>query len=347
MRLSAFLLILFCAATSGTGCAVSGGETDSDPVVAKQWPPAPLPARIRYLRSISTPADANIRRGFFSRTWRFIRGSQPEGIAQPLGVHVDSDGRIYIADTLQLKVHVFDQEESRYHAFPQRPVEGLQSLVGVAATKDGRVYVSDSKASVVHVFDDFGRRYAGVAGVPGLSRPTDLALRGGGSELLIVDTVNAEIVGLDTSDLSIRWRVGHDGAGHDAFHFPTSVAVSADGSIYVCDSLNFRIQMLGPELDFRGAFGQAGDMPGYFSRPKGIAVDSDENIYVVDALFDNIQIFDSDGQLLLILGNSGQGPGEFWLPSDIFIDASDRVYVSDAYNSRIQVFQYVSEVELP
>jgi len=299
------------------------------------------------LHSISRPADADIQRGIFGRTWRFIKGVQPEEIAQPHGVHVDSDGRIYVVDSLQKKVHVFDQERSRYHAFPRQPVEGLQSVVGVVASSSGRVYVSDSTAGLIHVFDDFGRQYAGVARVPDLSRPTDLALRHEDDELLIVDTVNAQIVGLDTRDLSVLWRIGHDGVDQDAFHFPTSIAVSGDGSVFVCDSLNFRVQMLSPDLDFRGAFGQAGDKPGFFSRPKGIAVDSDDNIYVVDALFDNVQVFNADGQLLLTFGNSGQRPGEFWLPGDIYIDALDRVYVSDAYNSRIQVFQYISEDELP
>lgn len=347
MRILTSMLSLYVVAIFGTGCAVSGGGIDGDRGVDAQWPPAPQQARIRYLYSISTPADANIRPGFLRKTWRFIKGSQPERIAQPLGVHVDSDGRIYVVDALQKKVHVFNQKDSRYHAFPQEPVEGLQSLVGVVASGNGRVYVSDSTAGLIHIFDDFGRKYAGVAGISELARPTDLALRNGDSELLIVDTIKAQIIGLDTRDLSIRWRAGHDGTGHDAFHFPTSIAVSGDGSVLVCDSLNFRVQLLSPELEFQGAFGRVGDSPGYFSRPKGIAVDSDDNIYVVDALFDNIQIFNSDGELLLNFGNSGQGPGEFWLPGDIYIDATDRIYVSDAYNSRIQIFQYIGENERP
>jgi DNA-binding beta-propeller fold protein YncE len=250
-----------------------------------------------------------------------------------------------VADAGQKKVHVFDRRNSRYYSFPRQPIEGLQSLVGVVASNDGRVYVSDSTTKLIHIFDDFGRVYSGSADISGLGRPTDLALRGGDKELIIVDTVNGEIVGLDTQDLSILWRVGRDGSTHDAFHFPTSVAVSENGSVYVSDSLNFRIQMLDPNLNFLGAFGQAGDSPGYFSRPKGVAVDSDGNIYVVDALFDNVQIFNTDGELLLNFGDSGQGPGEFWLPSDIYIDEFDRIYISDSHNSRVQIFQYIGEDE--
>lgn len=344
MRLSVATVILCTIAIIGAGCA-AGVETVTATDPAVQWPPAPQKARIQYLQSISTPADANVRRGFVSSAWRFFKGSQAERITQPLGIHVDSSGRLYVADAGQKKVHVFDRRNSRYYSFPQKPVEGLQSLVGVVASNDGRVYVSDSTTKLIHIFEDFGRVYSGSADIGGLGRPTDLALRGGDKELLIVDTVNGEIVGLDTQDLSILWRVGRDGSTQDAFHFPISVAVSGNGSIYVSDSLNFRIQMLDPNLGFLGAFGQVGDSPGYFSRPKGVAVDSDGNIYVVDALFDNVQIFNTDGELLLNFGDSGQGPGEFWLPSDIYIDELDRIYVSDSHNSRVQVFQYIGEDE--
>ena len=43
-----------------------------------QWPPAPQTARISYLYSVTTPADAKIRGGWLSKTWDLIKGKEPD-----------------------------------------------------------------------------------------------------------------------------------------------------------------------------------------------------------------------------------------------------------------------------
>ena len=175
-----------------------------------------------------------------------------------------------------------------------------------------------------------------------LSRPTGLALRADSNELLVVDTLASEIVVFDIGNFNVTRRAGRNGQERDALHYPTNIALSPDGDLYITDALNFRIQILSADLGFEDQFGEAGDGPGFFSRPKGVAVDSDHNIYVVDALFDNVQVFNRNGELLMAFGTSGHAAGEFWLPNDIFIDSNDQIYVSDSYNSRVQVFQYHS-----
>ncbi|MFQ5548700.1 MAG: 6-bladed beta-propeller [Woeseia sp.] len=326
------------------GCASNtGGDTESQHRVLPQWPPAPQAARISYLYSVTTPADAKIGRGWFGKAWSFIKGEEPDRISRPQGIHVDPGGRLYVCDTQLGIIHLFDTSGSRYASFPEKPVEGFEYPVGIAADGKGRVYVSDSSANLVHVFDSFGKKYLRSIGKGELKRPTGLALRREPEELLVVDTLASEIVVFDTQNLEITSRVGYDGDQPDALHYPTNIVLAPDGGAYVTDSLNFRIQILNPDLDFVDFFGEAGDGPGTFSRPKGVALDSDQNIYVVDALFDNVQIFNRTGDLLLAFGTSGHAAGEFWLPNDIFIDGDDRIYVSDSYNSRIQIFQYRRE----
>lgn len=322
------------------GCAASISVDDQAQQPAPQWPPTPEKARITYLYSVTTPADAQIRRGFFGRAWRFIKGAKTEGIARPQAIHVDSDGRLYVVDTFQERIHVFDSEGSEYFWFPEEPTVDFQFPVGIAADGNGRVYVSDASSGLIHVFDSYGKNYLTAIGKDQLSRPTGLAIRSDSNDLLVVDTLASSIVVFDTQDFSEKSRAGHHRQAKDALHYPTNIALAPDGSAYVTDSLNFRIQILNADLDFQGQFGDAGDGPGFFSRPKGVAVDSDGNVYVVDALFDNIQIFNRSGDLLMAFGTSGQSPGQFWLPNDIFIDSDDVVYVSDSYNSRIQVFKY-------
>jgi DNA-binding beta-propeller fold protein YncE len=328
------------------GCASNtGGDDGRYDGGSPTWPPPPQAPRISYLYSITTPADAKIRRSWFGKTWRFIKGAEPEILSRPQAIYVDPAGRLYVVDTRQAKVHVFDNDSSRYFSFPDEPMADFEGPVGIAADGHGRVYVSDSSTNLVHVFNSFGKKYLTSIGKGELKRPTGLAVRPQSNELLVVDTLASSIIVFDSKRLDVKGRVGRDGDQWDALHYPTYIALAPGGDAYVTDSLNFRIQILSRDLGFLEHFGEAGDAPGFFSRPKGIAIDSDENIYVVDALLDNVQIFNRNGELLLVVGDSGQAAGEFWLPHDIFIDGKDRIYVSDSYNSRVQVFQYHSQAE--
>jgi DNA-binding beta-propeller fold protein YncE len=162
------LMLVACASNIGDDARQENG-------VSPQWPPAPQAARISYLYSVTTPADAKIGRGWFSKAWRLIKGTEPEKISRPQGIHVDSSGRLYVVDTRQEKVHVFDPGGSRYSSFPDEPLADFEYPVGITANGNGRVYVSDSSTKVVHVFDSFGKKYLTSIGKGQLMRPTGLA----------------------------------------------------------------------------------------------------------------------------------------------------------------------------
>lgn len=325
------------------GCFDPGPANVPAPQLDLVWPQPPLTPRIRFVQTISGPEDIGARSGFFRKLWEFVKGAPQRRLSSPYGIHKDSAGRLYVVDTFHKAVRVFDPTNGDHYWFPDKAVEGFESPIGVVAADDGRIYVSDSQAKVVHVFGDNGKRYLQAIGGGVLERPTGLALDPATGDLLVVDTLAGQIVVFDTEDLRSKAFIGRKGDERRTFNFPTNITVAKDGTVYVTDSMNFRIQALGPDFAFRRSFGAPGDAPGFFSRPKGVATDSEGHVYVVDALFDNVQIFDSEGRLLLAFGSSGSAPGEFWLPNEIFIDAEDRIYVSDAYNQRIQVFQYLKE----
>ncbi|MFQ6006631.1 MAG: hypothetical protein ACE5OQ_14145, partial [Woeseia sp.] len=160
------------------GCASkTGGDTERQDRVLPQWPPAPQAARISYVYSVSTPADAQISRGWFGKAWSLIKGEEPDRVSRPQGIHVDPGGRLYVCDTDLARVHLFDSSGSRYASFPEKPIEEFEYPVGITADGNGRVYVSDSSANLVHVFDSFGKKYVRAIGRGELQRPTGLALR--------------------------------------------------------------------------------------------------------------------------------------------------------------------------
>ncbi len=304
------------------------------------WPKPPEIPRIRFVNSISKPEDLDIREKQSIKFLRFLKGKIKRSMVNPYGLAGDSDGRLFVVDNFNKYVHVFDEKNGDYYVFPQEETS-LASPIGIATDKKGAIYVSDSKNSVVKVFENYGKKYIRDIGKDFLERPTGIAVNEKSGELLVVDTINSEIIRYDLESYKFKGKIGRMGSEPGIFHYPTNIFVSREGLIFVSDSLNFRIQIFTPDGKFLNAFGKPGDGPGYFARPRGVAVDSDGNIYVVDALFDNVQVFNKNGELLMDFGGPGHGYGEFWLPSGIFIDSSDRIYVSDSYNQRVQVFQYM------
>ena len=309
------------------------------------WPKPPVQPRIRFVNSVNKAADLNIQNKKFSKFLRFLKGEKEKFIVHPYGLATDSEGRLYIVDTFNRHVHVFDTQRNDYYIFPEKD-ESLISPIDIAVDQKGYVYVTDSKDGVVKIFKDQGRKYVQTIGAGLFERPTGIAVNIKTGELLVVDTKHSQIMRFDIESYQYKGDIGGSGNIQGNFHNPTNIFVSEKGTIYVSDALNFRIQIFTPEGEFIRAFGKAGDGPGYLARPRGVAIDSEGNIYVVDALFDNVQIFNSSGQLLMAFGSPGNEYGEFWLPSGIYIDSNDRIYVSDSYNNRVQIFQYIKTADL-
>jgi len=155
--------------------------------------------------------------------------------------------------------------------------------------------------------------------------------------------------------LSANQILGGPGQEPGTFNKPRGVAAAADGSLYVADSGNHRIQHLaadGSVLQVWGQFGDAsqGQAPGgVFSEPWGVAVGPDGSVYVADTWNHRIQKFTAEGQFVMMWGHFGQGetPDAFYGPRSIAVDSLGRLFVADTGNSRVVVFdsegKYISQ----
>lgn len=148
-------------------------------------------------------------------------------------------------------------------------------------------------------------------------------------------------------------------------NFPRNMAVAADGTVYVADSGNHRIQVFAADGSFLRQWGSScelyteslpgcvdpdGDGPlqvgdGQMREPWGIALGPDGRVYVADTWNHRVQVFDSQGNFLAKWGTfattdgeAAGSPGGFWGPRAVAIDAAGNVYVTDTGNKRIQVF---------
>ncbi|MFC4601865.1 S-layer homology domain-containing protein [Cohnella hongkongensis] len=124
------------------------------------------------------------------------------------------------------------------------------------------------------------------------------------------------------------------------FLFPEDVAVDSDGSVYVADSGNNRIQKFDPSGNhvLTLGTGAVGVNVGEFDKPTGIAVDADKNMYVVDQNNHRVQKFDANGANPVVWGSQGSNPNQLQFPSQLYVvdgGAHEGLYITDS-NGRVQ-----------
>jgi predicted membrane-bound mannosyltransferase len=147
-------------------------------------------------------------------------------------------------------------------------------------------------------------------------------------------------------DLQASLVVGQEGVAPGEFFRPRDIALAPDGTVYVVDTANHRIQHLSPEGDILDVWGTYANRleeqapGGTFNEPWGIDVAPDGTVYVADTWNHRVQWFTPDGEFLGMFGQEGYGDvaTSFWGPRDVAVDDEDRVYVSDTGNKLIKVF---------
>jgi len=87
------------------------------------------------------------------------RGSQPGAFNYPTNVFVDRRGRLYVTDTLNFRLQIFDENGEILGVFgTQGDVPGtLNRPKGVGVDSEGHVYIADTSFNNVQVFDEAGR----------------------------------------------------------------------------------------------------------------------------------------------------------------------------------------------
>jgi predicted membrane-bound mannosyltransferase/DNA-binding beta-propeller fold protein YncE len=133
---------------------------------------------------------------------------------------------------------------------------------------------------------------------------------------------------------------GVSAAPSGAFNEPWDLAIGPDGSVYVADTWNHRIQKFSPQGEFITTWGfgisQTGDPFGFYG-PRGIAVNDEGQVFVTDTGNKRVVVFDSDGGYITQIGSGGFAPGEFDEPVGITVDEAGQIFIADTWNQRVQI----------
>jgi len=129
------------------------------------------------------------------------------------------------------------------------------------------------------------------------------------------------------------------------FNAPKNLALAPDGSLYVLDTNNHRVEKFDAARNFVKAWGGQGNAPGQFNEPWGIAVAPDGAVYVADTWNHRIEKFDKDGNFINawgVFGDVGEAYDsnllQLYGPRAIAIGKDGNLWVSDTGNERIIQF---------
>ncbi len=260
----------------------------------------------------------------------------------PVGVAVGFDGSLYALDSNNNRILKQDSSgiDSHWGSYCSTDSNGdgiadqpcwaqFSGPMGIAVGPDGAVYVADTNNNRIQKFDSNGN---------------------------FISTWGSYCY-TDSNGDGIP-----DQQCNGQFAYPNGIAVAPDGSVYVTDSNNNRIQKFDSNGNFIAKWGgycytdsnwdgipdQLCD--GQFNWPAAIAVAPDGAVYVVDNGNSRIEKFDGNGNFVSKWGSycstdtnwdglpDQDCNGQFYYPYSITTDADGFVYVADSGNQRIQKF---------
>lgn len=320
-----------------------------------EWPAPPDPARFIYETRLRSEQD--IREETEDGKMRKLltgKGQVSDNrVYRKPSALAARNGRIYIADPPTQSIMVFDAARTKLFRMGVREPNNIVRPVSLAIDGKNNVYVLDGKLRKVMVYDSLGLFLFSVGDPATLVQPAGVAVSSDGKKIFVVDRGSVEhddhkVIAYSPEGTEL-FRIGPRGYGPGQLNIPLAASVSPDGTLFVLDSGNFRIQAFDLDGKFRHSFGSVGNSIGQFSRARSIATDSENRVYVSDASFNNVQIFTPTGELLMWIGSSGMqdAPGQFGLIAGIAVDETGRLYVADHYHLKVEVYRPAHVKENP
>lgn len=333
-----------------TGCAPGGQVSDRTAITAESrlvYPAPPDDPRFAYERTIRGSADV-VPEPEESALKRALTGGAltSEVMGKPYAI-ATYRGKIFVSDSADHAVKVFDVPQGKYYKVGDKEGEGLIAKpLGLDIDDAGNLYVADATAKTILVYDKDSKYLRKIAGPKYFDRLSSVTVDPSGERIYVVDIggVTSEkhhVRVFDARNGAHLFDIGKRGSGPGEFNLPRDVAIGKNGQLYVVDGGNFRVQVFDRQGKYLQSFGTVGKQLGNFARPKEVATDREGNVYVADAAFGNFQIFNPEGELLMFIGDRSEGdaPGKYMLPSGITVDEDGRIYFVDQWFRKIDVFR--------
>jgi uncharacterized protein (TIGR03437 family) len=316
-------------------------------------------------------------------------GGAPTSAAlfQPFGVAVDSSGNVYVSEYGDSRIRKITTGTSAKistiagngnYGFAGDGSAATSAQLnyprGLCVDSSGNIYIADwgnnrirkivSGGNISTVAGSGLLSYSGDGGAAAtaqLNVPGSVAVDAVGN-VYIADTANNVVRQVTKGVISAFAGTGTAGFAGDGgaankaqLNAPQGVAVDAAGNVYIADSGNYRVRVVGANGNIStfagsGTPGSGGDggaaTAATFYLPSAVATDKSGNVYIADYQVSVVRKVASNGIITTVAGNGGTGySGDGGLataaqlngPSAIALDPAGNLYIAQLADSRVRV----------
>ena len=289
----------------------------------------------------------------------------PGQLNHPRGMAVGPDGSLYVIDSQNARVSIFDPQGKFVTTFgtPSTTDPNSQAVPpggtfrepwGIAVGQDGKIYVADTWNHRVQVFDSKGTLLKmwgvyeqlppGQPGKPdGFWGPRDIAVDNQ-SNVYVADTGNKRIRVFDSNGKYLH-DIGQGGAGVGQLNEPVGLAINPEtNELFVADTWNRRIEVYALDGTYRRSWNlQAWAGTTDSGNRPYLALDrTDTHLFVTDPDTARVLVFDLNGSPVLSFGSLGSGTSfsasQFGVLGGITVDPSNRLFLADTQTGRVLRF---------
>ncbi|MBI3611550.1 MAG: SMP-30/gluconolactonase/LRE family protein [Nitrospirae bacterium] len=271
-------------------------------------------------------------------------------LSSPHGLAFDSNGNLYISDTENERIRMLDKQGNIHPVVGRKAALSANPLLSKSLQEHdhSKMYMPGKESEEI----ELAPPHHMAIDLKGNIYITEM----GSNRILKMDMTTGKLIVI----AGVITAPGYAGDGGPASRAstmnPHSVAVDAEGNVYIADTLNNRIRKVEAEtgkittiagnetIDFAGDGGPATKASLAF--PAGIAVGSDGTLYFADSGNRVIRKITPTGMISTIAGQAGRtgfsgdgGPAAratLDFPIGVAVDAAGALYLSDSGSQRIR-----------
>ncbi|MBI3553811.1 MAG: tetratricopeptide repeat protein [Elusimicrobia bacterium] len=287
-------------------------------------------------------------------------GSKGSGVGQfkkPEGLALAPDGRLLVADKGNLRIDVVEiANKLKTQLLPPNletkiSVSGPSrtwsvSALGLAPLGDS-LYAYLSDAGLFVRLDEQGKEKARFGTKEGKDPSVTHGTRGFAASqklgLYVSDTPGNRVQHF-TLDGTWKANLAESSGFFDSkkkegrVRDPRGIAINDEGTIYVADAGNRRIDAFSPEGGFLFGIGPSNVGSYDLQEPVALAWDKKGFLYFADRGLKKVFKTEPSGALIAAWGEEGSGPGQFKDPAALAFDGNNYLYVLDVDLKRVSVY---------
>ena len=189
---------------------------------------------VRNPGAITDPASEPIYIGAKHTSGLGIRGTGDGQFDYPRAIVVNDTGHIFVADSNNRRIQVFDMLGNYVSQFGNEGQNRLGSPQGIAIDSTGNIFVTDTTNHRVQKYDHNGNFVSQFGSGPGngngtFNSPQGIAVNS--THIFVVDANNFRIQIFEKDGTYVS-KFGQLGTGNGQFLRPTAIAIDSTGNIF-------------------------------------------------------------------------------------------------------------------